>query len=473
MGELIKTDICIIGAGAAGLSVAAGASQMGARVVLIEGHRMGGDCLYTGCVPSKSLIAAASAAHASRSAARLGVHTDAPTVDFAAVHGHIKNVIAAIEPHDSEERFTGLGCRVIRAHAHFVDRRTVAAGDISVRARRFVIATGSRPAIPDIPGLSSATFFTNETIFDSTVLPDHLIVLGGGPIGVELAQSYRRLGARVTLIEQRSLLGRDDPEAVGVVRSALLGEGVDIIENAAVVRVDPGSTAKIVLRQGDAERHIEGSHLLIATGRKPNVENLKLENAAVDLGPAGIVVDARLRTTNKRIYAAGDVAGQLQFTHVASHHAGVIIRNALFRLPAKHTGSVVPRVTFSAPELAQVGATEAEARSDQTLENAARADFSQNDRVQTNLSEGGFLKVIVGKRGQILGVTIVGPHAGELLLPWVIAINKKLKIGDVASSIVPYPTLSEISKRAAGAHFTPSLYSPRVRRLVCILGAFG
>jgi pyruvate/2-oxoglutarate dehydrogenase complex dihydrolipoamide dehydrogenase (E3) component len=472
----IIADICIIGAGSAGLSVAAGAAQMGAKTVLIEGHRMGGDCLNTGCVPSKSLLAAAKVAHAMRSSDMFGIARHDPKFDFMAVNRHVRSVIDGIAPHDSVERFTGLGCHVIQAKAHFVDTTTVRAGQQTVRARRFVIATGSRPFIPPIPGVDTVSFLTNETIFENTTLPSHLIVIGAGPIGCEMALAHRRLGSEVTMIDRGPMLPKDDSDAVDVVRHLMLQEGIVIHERTTIVRAEksPAGVA-IVISVDGAEKTIVGSQVLIAAGRQANVSHLQLEKAGVRYSSNGIEVDARLRTSNKKIFAAGDVAGGLQFTHAASYHAGIIIRNALFRLPAKNAPAAFPWVTYTDPELAQVGLNEQNARQrygDDAVK-ILRADFAQNDRAQADRHTDGFLKAVVARRGKILGATIVGPQAGELILPWVLAINKGLKIGDMAGIIAPYPTLSEISKRAAGSYFTPTLFSSRVRRIVRFLGAFG
>lgn len=475
MKEEIKADICVIGAGSAGLSVAAGAAQMGAKTVLIEGHRMGGDCLNTGCVPSKSILSAAKAAQSIRKARAYGINAQEPVADFPAVHRYVHSVIGAIAPHDSVERFTGLGCRVIQAQASFSDPTTVVAGDAVVRARRFIIATGSRAFIPPIPGIDKVPFFTNESIFDNTVLPSHLIVIGAGPIGCEMAQAHRRLGAKVTVLDLARMLPKDDPEAVDVVRRSFTAEGIETAESARITSVYKSDDKIVVtLEDGAHERRIEGSHLLIATGRQANVGHLGLEKAGVKYTPKGVEVDARLRTTNKRIFAAGDVIGSYQFTHAASYHAGIVLRNALFRLPAKNAPRALPWVTYTDPELAHVGLTEADARKTHgDTVRVLRADFAQNDRAQAEGHTEGFLKAVVSKRGKILGATIVGAQAGELILPWVLALNKGLKIGDMASVIAPYPTLSEISKRAAGSYFTPVLFSNRTKWLVRLLRVFG
>lgn len=472
---VVTADLCIIGAGSAGLSVAAGAAQMGARTVLIESNRMGGDCLNTGCVPSKSLLACAKIAQTIRNAGRFGANAGEPSIDFAAVHDYVHRVIGAIAPHDSVERFTALGCTVIKAQARFLDDRTVEAGAVRVRARRFVIATGGRPAIPRIAGLDGVPYFTNETVFDNTHLPDHLVVVGAGPIGCEMAQAHRRLGAKVTVLDLGSMLPKDDPEAVAIVRRALIDEGVTVCESVNVLRIEAGTQSiDVVLADGAGERRIAGSHLLIATGRKPNVENLGLDAAGVTYGPAGIAVDARLRTSNSRIYAIGDVASSYQFTHLAGYHASLVLRNALFRLPAKMDLRAFPWVTFSDPELAQVGLTEGQARrAHGDGIHVLRADFGDNDRAQAEGAPQGFAKVVVARRGRVLGATIVGRHAGELALPWALAISRRLPIGALANVIAPYPTFSEISKRAAGAFYAPLLFSRRTKWLVRVLGWFG
>ncbi|WP_156150722.1 NAD(P)/FAD-dependent oxidoreductase [Hyphomicrobium sp. 99] len=475
MAELIRADLCIIGAGSAGLSIAAGAAQMGARTVLIEAHRMGGDCLNSGCVPSKSLLAAAKVAHVVRNSAKTGIAFQEPRIEFAQTQRYVHDVIQAIAPHDSVDRFTGLGCQVIEAPARFVDGKTVAAGDFKVRARRFVIASGSQPYVPPIEGLANTPYFTNETIFENTVLPEHLIIIGAGPMGSEMAQAHRRLGARVTLLDAARMLPRDDPEAVEVLRERLSSEGVDIIESVEIIRVAlSGSEIDVTIRDNGRERKLRGSHLLLAAGRRANVAGLGLEQAGVKYDEKRIDVDARLRTTNKRIFAAGDVIGGQLLTHVAGYHASIVLKNALFRLPAKTSAGDLPWVTYTDPELAQVGLTESSARQVHgDSVRVLRAEFSQNDRARAEGTTYGFLKAVVSKRGKILGATIVGPHAGELLLPWALAIAQGNKIGVMAGLTVPYPTLSEITKRAAGSYFTPALFSPRIRRLVRFLGVFG
>jgi pyruvate/2-oxoglutarate dehydrogenase complex dihydrolipoamide dehydrogenase (E3) component len=473
MAEPIRTDLCVIGAGSGGLAVAAGAVQMGARVVLIEQGKMGGDCLNYGCVPSKSLIAAGRAAHAIRTAGRFGVNGHEPAIDFLGVHDHVKGVIAAIAPHDSQERFERLGVQVIRAHARFVGPREVEADGRRIQARRLVIATGSSPAVPPIPGLADVPHLTNETVFDLTERPEHLVVIGGGPIGCELAQAYRRLGARVTLLELFSILPKDDPEAVRVVRDQLCAEGIDLREQVEVEGVAPeGNGIAVTVKDAGGGRRISGSHILVAAGRRANVDGLDLEAGGIEYSSKGIKVDARLRTSNKRVYAIGDVAGGLQFTHVAAQHAAVVIKNALFRLPAKVDDGAVPWVTYTDPELAHVGLTEALARDRGVAVEALRWAFKDNDRAQAERETTGFAKALVDRRGRIHGATIVGERAGELIQPWVLAIANGIRIGALAQFIAPYPTLGEVSKRAAGSYYTPRLFSERTRKLVRLLLRF-
>lgn len=357
--DVIKADVCVIGAGSGGLSVAAGAAQLGAKTVLIERGTMGGDCLNTGCVPSKSLLSAAKHFHAMSDGGKFGLSAHETSVDFGKVHDHVHGVIADIAPLDSVERFEGLGVTVIKAQAKFVDPKTVEAGATRIEARRFVIATGSRAALPPIPGLAETPHLTNETIFELTVLPEHLIIIGGGPIGMEMAQAFRRLGSKVTLLEGARVLAKDDPELTQVVVDQVKADGVDIREGVSITSVEQSGNGIRVALGGES---VEGSDLLVAAGRTPNVEDLGLDAAGVTFERGGIQVDGRLRTSNRKIFAIGDVAGGLQFTHVAGYHAGIVIRNALFRIPAKADVSAVPWVTYTDPELAHVGLTEAAAR---------------------------------------------------------------------------------------------------------------
>jgi pyruvate/2-oxoglutarate dehydrogenase complex dihydrolipoamide dehydrogenase (E3) component len=442
MPELLKPDICVIGAGSGGLSVAAAAAAFGVPVVLVEKGRMGGDCLNFGCVPSKSLIASAKHARAIAQAPAFGVSASGAEVAYGDVHRHVHEVIAAIAPIDSKERFGGLGVRVIEGTARFKDKRTV------------VVA--------------------NETVFDLTTRPEHLLVIGAGPIGLELAQAFRRLGSKVTVVEAAQPLAREDPECAAIVLDALAREGIEIRAGAEVVRVEAaGAGIKMIVRMPAGEQAIEGSHLLVAAGRRANAAGLDLENAAIRYDGGGIKVDKGMRTTNKRVYAIGDVAGGPQFTHAANYHAGLVIRSALFRLRVAADDDLIPRVTFTDPELAQIGLTEAEARRRRIDFRVLRWPYHENDRAQAERETTGHIKVVTDRKGGILGATIVGAAAGELITTWTLAISQGLNIRALTGIVVPYPTLSEVGKRAAITYFTPGLTSPWVRRIIAVLRRFG
>jgi pyruvate/2-oxoglutarate dehydrogenase complex dihydrolipoamide dehydrogenase (E3) component len=475
MGEQLNPDLCVIGAGSGGLSVAAAATQLGAKVVLIEKAEMGGDCLNVGCVPSKALIAAAKRAQLMRTCRPFGITPTSPVINHRAVNAHVQGVIAAIAPNDSVERFSGLGVKVIKAAAGFADPATVIAGDYTVKARRFVIATGSSPAIPPIPGIDKVPVFTNETIFRNTEKLDHLIVIGGGPIGLELAQAHLRLGSKVTVLEAMKALGKDDPELVEPLLKALREEGLVIREGAQVEAIEArdGGVRVRVLADGE-NLAIDGTHILVATGRRPNTEGLDLDAAGVKYDRRGIKVNKSLKTSNRRIYAIGDVVGGLQFTHMANYHAGIVIRSALFRIPAKVDESKIPWVTFTDPELAHVGLNEDAARQKFGKRiGVLRWPFSENDRAQAERKTEGFVKVVTTTDGRILGATILGDHAGELIQMWSLAISSGLGIKKMTEFVSPYPTLSEVNKRAAYTYFLPKLASPMVRRIVRFLARLG
>lgn len=472
--EQLSVDICVIGAGSGGLSVAAAAAAFGQRVVLIEKHKMGGDCLNYGCVPSKALIAAGKSAHNMRTSSRFGILPVEPQIDHAAVNAHVRGVIDAIAPNDSVERFTGLGVRVILAPARFVDKRTVVAGDYRITARRFVIATGSSPVVPPIPGLADVPYFTNETIFDNKQRLPHLIVVGGGPIGLELAQAHRRLGSDVTVLEGMKAMAKDDPELAAVVLDALRNEGIDIREGALVESVaQAGDKIRVTVARNGTSETVEGTHILVAAGRRPNTADLGLDAAGIVAEKKGIKVNAGLRTTNRKVYAIGDVAGGLQFTHVANDHAGIVIRRILFRLPAKATGRPVPWVTYTEPELAHIGMTEAEASAKFGKINVLRWPYHENDRAQAERETHGHIKVVTSAKGKILGATIVGAQAGEIIQMWALALSQGLKIKAMTEWISPYPTLSEINKRAAIRYFATVPGNPVVRKIIAWLAKLG
>jgi len=473
VSELLKVDICVIGAGSGGLSVAAGASQMGAAVALVEKAEMGGDCLNTGCVPSKALLAAGEKAQAMRDAGDFGIQVTEPVVDWGMVNKHVHQVIGNIAPNDSQERFEAFGVHVIRAAGEFVDGRTLQAGDVTIRAKYFVIATGSSAFVPPIEGLSDVDYLTNENIFANKEPVEHLVVVGGGPIGMEMAQAHRRLGAKVTVMEVARLLMKDDRELAEVVIEQLRQEGIIFYEGGRDLRFEKTSEGFAAYCATDAGRQcVHGSHLLISTGRRANVDGLNLEAAGVKYSPRGVEVDARLRSSNKRIFAIGDVAGPYQFTHMAAYQAGIVIRNILFKLPAKVNYSAVPWVTYTDPELAHVGMSEADAEQSGKPVRVLKWSFEENDRAQAERRTEGMVKVMTAKNGRILGATIVGLHAGELIQPWVLAISQKLKIGTMAGIIAPYPTLSEVNKRIAGSYYTSSLFSERTRKIVRFLLRF-
>jgi pyruvate/2-oxoglutarate dehydrogenase complex dihydrolipoamide dehydrogenase (E3) component len=472
--KILKADICIIGGGSGGLSVAAGAAQLGASVVLFERAEMGGDCLNTGCVPSKAMLEAAKIAKiANNGMPSMGISAGQAQIDFGAVKAHVRDVIAGIAPHDSEERFRGLGVNVIKSEASFTSKDSVTAiqdGEpISVRAKYFVVATGSHPVAPPINGLEGVSYYTNETIFDLNEKPQHLIIIGGGPIGIEMAQAHRRLGCDVTVLEAFAIMGRDDPDLVGRLMTKMTDEGIRLIEQARITSITQNG-ARIMVDISDWES-IEGTHLLVAAGRRPNIDTLNLEAANISYDARGIQTDNRLRSSNKRVYAIGDVAGRHQFTHVAGYHAGIVIRNILFKLPAKLRDDAIPWVTYTDPELAQTGLTWTEAVSRYGAEAVRRTDWElrDNDRARAARRTEGLIRVISDKKGKILGASILAPNAGELIHSWTLALQAGLKMSAMAGTIAPYPSWSEASKRAAGAFFTERLFSARTKKLVQFL----
>ena len=474
--KILTPDLCIIGAGSGGLSVAAGAAQLGLDTILLEKAEMGGDCLNTGCVPSKALLAAGKRAQMHRKDDIKGIAAHEPEIDFSAVKDHVFDTIATIEPNDSPERFRSLGVNVIMEAGAFTAPDTVEAGDVIIKAKKFIISTGSRAFVPPIPGLEYEKVFTNETIFDLREKPEHLLIIGGGPIGIEMAQAHQRLGCNVSVFDMGKILPRDDQSNVSIVREALIKEGITLNENVAVKEVKHGKNdVTLVIERDGKTEEIKGSHLLVAAGRQPNIDNIGLDVAKIKYNRRGIEVNASLKTSNRKVFAIGDVAGGPQFTHVAGYHAGVIIRQVCFGMFwAKVDYTALPWVTYTDPELAQVGLTE-----DAAIEKYGARDikvaewhFDENDRAIAEKTTNGQIRVVTNTKGLVLGASIVGPQAGELIGMWALTISSKKKIGAVTGMIAPYPTLGEASKRAAGAWYTPSLFSHKTRRIVNILKHF-
>ena len=461
-----RFDIAVIGAGSGGLSVAAAAAQFGQRVVLFEKGEMGGDCLNTGCVPSKALLAAAKHAHAMRDAARFGIRPVVPEVDYAQVMAHVKRAIAAIAPNDSQQRFEALGVTVIRAGARFTGPRDIEAAGQRFTARRFVVATGSRPALPPIPGLQDVPFLTNETLFDTTRLPSHLLVIGAGAVGLEMAQAHARLGARVTVIDAGEPLARSDAELVRQLLAQLAQDGIRVLSHCNIRRVAPGAGA--IIAEIDSGETLSASHLLVAAGRRPNVEGLGLDAAGIAVTAQGIAVDRNFRTSNRKVHAIGDVAGG-RFTHEAGHQAGAVIRNILFNLSSGE--AAIPSVIYTDPELAEAGLSEEEARARHgKAVKVLRWPFHDNDRAQAEAQPQGMVKIVTGRGGRILGAAILAPGAGELIQPWILAIAQGLKASAMISVVLPYPTRGEAGRRAALTYYAGLASNPLLRRIIKVIG---
>ena len=468
-----KADLVIIGAGSGGLSAAAGAAMLGLNVVLYERHEMGGDCLNYGCVPSKALLSSAKAAADIRGASKYGVSAGAPVIDWTGVKAHVRGAIDAIAPVDSQERFEGLGVTVIREHAKFADRKTIESETTRTRARRIIIATGSTAFIPPIEGLAEVPYLTNETIFSVDDFPKHLVILGGGPIGMEMAQAFNRLGAEVTVIEMGRALARADGDHAAIAVEAVRGEGVKILENHKAVRVSQqGDQVQVHTQEGNQadEKIVSGSHLLVAVGRRPVLDGVDLDVGGVEFDRAGVKTDDGLRSvSNRKVWALGDAAGRGQFTHVAGWHASVFTRRAFFKQGTKAGSLPVPAVTYTTPEVAQLGLTEAEARK-QFGDSVATSSFPfhENDRAIAEGKTLGEAKLVL-RKGKILGASIVGDGAGDILQLVSVAMSNGLKAQALTNFISPYPTRAEVVKRAASAHFTDLVFSKKSQALVGLL----
>ena len=462
-------DIGIIGGGAAGLTIASGAAQLGAKALLIEKEpSLGGDCLHFGCVPSKTLIHSAYVYHLMQHAQRFGLPKAAiPPVDFKQIAKRIQKVIATIQHHDSEERFCGLGARVLFGEAVFMDEHTIDLDGKRQTAKNWVIATGSSPAVPPIPGLHHTAFLTNREIFSLDRLPKSMVIMGGGPIGIEMAQAFNRLGTRVTVVDRSDqILGKEDKDMADMLVSVMQDEGVTFFLEASIEQVlETEGRKSITIRDRAGERRIlNPEEILVAMGRTPNVQNLGLEHIGVTYNRQGILVDNRMRTNHKHIYAAGDVSGGFQFTHAAGYEGGIVVSNAIFRLPRKADYTYLPWCTYTDPELASIGMNEKTAASrglDYTVWTEA---FKDNDRSLAEDETTGCVKMILDAKEKPLGVQILGPGAGDLLSEWVAILNGKVKLSTLASAVHPYPTMGEINKRVAGNVFSPKIFSKKVQK---------
>lgn len=463
-------DIGIIGAGAAGLTVASGSAQLGARTLLVEkDDKLGGDCLHYGCVPSKTLIHTAHVYQQLKTAARFGLpQPDLLPVDFSRVAARIRAVIETIQVHDSVERFCGLGADVEFGDARFVDEHAITFGGKDISARTWVVATGSSPGIPPLPGLDNTPHITNKQIFSLKKLPDSMIVLGAGPIAVEMAQAFNRLGSRVEVVQRSDqILSKEDADMAAVVMDAMTAEGVVFHLGAKVIEVrEAGGLREVEFELANHDRKtVRGETLLVAMGRTPNTAGLNLPGVGVDVTKRGIPVDARLRTSHKHIFAAGDVTGRHQFTHAAGYEGGIVVSNAIFHLPRKADYTHLPWCTYTWPELASIGLNERAAKAAGREVQILYESFAGNDRALAEGETRGRLKLVLD-RGRPVGVQIVGPHAGELINEWVAVQNAGVRLSTLAGAIHPYPTLGEINKRVAGSVLGPKIFSDRTRRLL-------
>jgi len=469
-------DIGILGGGAAGLTVAAGAAQAGAKTLLIEKEgRLGGDCLYYGCVPSKTMIRTAHVAQLIRNAKSFGLpEVGLPPVDYRRVVERIQSVISTIQKHDSVERFCKLGAQVEFGDAHFSDEHSIVLNGRTYSSRSWVIATGSSPAIPPIDGLDKTDYLTNRDVFSMEKLPKSMIILGGGPVGIEFAQAFSRLGSKVYVVERlKNILSFDDEDLTGLLREILESEGVEFYLDSGVVRVnDLGNEKEVIFKKGGETNSLKADALVVATGRKSNLAGLGLESIGVAMDKRGLKLDSRLRTTQKHIYGAGDVTGSYQFTHSAGYEGGIVVSNAVFHLPRKVNYTFLPWVTYTDPELANIGMNEKAAKAAGIEYSVWTEEFRNNDR---NLAEGGIsgrIKMILDAREKPIGVQILGAKAGELLNEWVAVLNGKVKLSSLASAIHPYPTLGEINKSVAGTYLSPKIFSETVRKSLKLFARF-
>ncbi len=467
-------DIGVIGGGAAGLTIASGAAQLGARTVLLEKEPLlGGDCLHFGCVPSKTLIKSARLYHQMRQCQKYGLpKSELPPVDFSLIRDRIKRVIAIIQQHDSVERFSKLGVDVRFGETAFCDNHEVDTGEQRITARKWVVATGSSAAMVPLQGIDAVGVLTNREIFSLDYLPDSLIIIGAGPIGIEMAQAFNRLGAKVTVLQRSSrILSKEDAQLSLELQRLLEHEGVVFHLGCDMQKACSEHGMKTVSIRTDAgeELDITGSDILVAAGRSVNIESLQLENCGVDYGHSGIEVDARLRTSTKNIYAAGDVIGGYQFTHAAGYEGGIVVSNAVIGLPRKAHYRWMPHCTYSDPELGGMGLSEDQAKAEGIDYRVHEEALADNDRAQAEGETAGRIKLLLDSRGKTLGVRILGYHAGDLLGQWAALLNGGVKLSTAAGSVQPYPTLAEINKRVIGSVLSEKIFSDKVRTLLKII----
>ncbi|MBI5634807.1 MAG: FAD-dependent oxidoreductase [Nitrospirae bacterium] len=462
-------DIGILGGGSAGLTVAAGAAQFGAKTLLIEKEKvLGGDCLHYGCVPSKTLIKTAHVYHLMKNASQFGLpQPEVMPVDFRDVSGRIRSVISQIQAHDSVERFCSLGAQVEFGDAEFLDEHLVRVGERKYSAKNWVIATGSSPDMPKIEGLNQTPYLTNKDIFYLNTLPKSMIILGAGPIAIEMAQAFCRLGTKVSLIQRSSqILSREDRDMADAVMQNLAAEGVQFYLDRSVVSVRNSEAGReVVMRSKDNTKEtLVAEEILVAMGREPNLKGLGLENAGVEFDHKGLKLDHRLRTTQKHIFGAGDVTGTYQFTHAAGYEGGVVLTNAVLRLPRKADYTFFPWCTYTDPELANIGMNETAAEEAGLQPAVWTEEFKMNERGLTEGEGLGRIKLILDAKERPLGVQILGLHAGELISEWVAALNGGVKLSAVAGAVHPYPTLAEINKRVVGNYFSGKIFSDKVKK---------
>jgi len=467
-------DIGVIGGGAAGLTVASGSAQLGARTVLVEQEELlGGDCLHFGCVPSKTLIKSAAVYHQLGRQEAFGLPPLIPQpVDFKAIRDRVREVVQTIQHHDSVERFNGLGVEVKFGAAAFCDNHLVDTGTEKISAKKWVVATGSSPATLALPGLAETKILTNREIFYLDYLPAELIVIGAGPIGIEMAQAFKRLGSKVTVLQRSpQILSSEDADIASELKKKLENEGIDFHLGCTMLSAGDEGTKKMVAIRNSDDREVKilGSDVLVATGRRINVEGLALEKAGIDFDQKGIVVDRRLRTSSKNIFAAGDVIGGYQFTHAAGYEGGIVVTNAVMGLPRKVNYRWMPHCTYSDPELGGMGLNEKQAQAQGISYEVFEEKFIDNDRAQAEGETSGRIKVLLDAKGKVLGVRILGYHAGDLLAQWVGLLNGGVKMSVAAGSVHPYPTVAEINKRVIGSYFSKKIFSDKVRKILKIV----